>query len=603
MGFSAVRTWFLFLSVLFVTGCQNPFYREAATQGVTIQLNILPSSRSTGRMIVAAADTVKLDLFQKGSDNPALETYEKVLSSGEMTLSHTFHGLIYNTEYLIKAQVFAQEVLIHEGETSLVLRGDDEPVVLTLLPAKTYLLINGIIPEKTLQTLNMSPGSYKAFELTYNTPGTYEILVDGTVPVNSAWDVILQYPGGNYEKTSEFTAVATDLLPGKLTFWIGNSSTGSKSPSVFWGKKEPLDPTGHILTSQPDPLFPALLSWTPPSDPDLDHYEIILTGPSTPVVPNISANGAVTVALNLLDGDYDVSVTSVDKDGLKSPGAPVKLSFTAYFPVTAVTLDSNSLSLVTGDSTNLTATVLPAYATNKLVTWTSSAPTIATVGVTGLVTAVAPGTAVITVTTQDGNKAATCTLTVTPLVIPVTGVTLNNTVLNLTTGATANLVETVSPTNATNKLVTWTSSAPTIATVGVTGLVTAVAPGTAVITVTTQDGNKAATCTLTVAAPPPGLLGITLTLTNPTVPVVSFTDGAGNPVLAEVTQGATVTVQAVGQTVVDWWIDGISLGNSTNPLDIATGSMSLGNHSLTCIYSDGTNQYSENFSFTVLGAP
>ncbi len=136
-----------------------------------------------------------------------------------------------------------------------------------------------------------------------------------------------------------------------------------------------------------------------------------------------------------------------------------------------------------------------------------------------------------------------------------------------------------------------------------TGLVTAVAPGTAVITVTTQDGNKAATCTLTVAAPPPGLLGITLTLTNPTVPVVSFTDGAGNPVLAEVTQGATVTVQAVGQTVVDWWIDGISLGNSTNPLDIATGSMSLGNHSLTCIYSDGTNQYSENFSFTVLGAP
>ncbi len=81
----------------------------------------------------------------------------------------------------------------------------------------------------------------------------------------------------------------------------------------------------------------------------------------------------------------------------------------------------------------------------------------------------------------------------------VTAVSLNKSSLNLGIGATDTLTATVSPSNATNKNVTWTSSNTSIATVS-NGVVTAKAAGNATITVTTEDGNKTATCDVTVTA-------------------------------------------------------------------------------------------------------
>ncbi len=76
-------------------------------------------------------------------------------------------------------------------------------------------------------------------------------------------------------------------------------------------------------------------------------------------------------------------------------------------------LNKIKLSLVVGENETLTATVLPANATNKNVTWLSIDSTIATVDTNGKVAAVNPGTTEITVNTADGNKSAKCTLTVT----------------------------------------------------------------------------------------------------------------------------------------------------------------------------------------------
>lgn len=79
--------------------------------------------------------------------------------------------------------------------------------------------------------------------------------------------------------------------------------------------------------------------------------------------------------------------------------------------VTGVTLNAASGELTVGGQITLTATVLPADASNKTVTWESSAPTVASV-VNGVVTALAPGSAKITVKTQDGNFTAEYSLTV-----------------------------------------------------------------------------------------------------------------------------------------------------------------------------------------------
>jgi hypothetical protein len=144
--------------------------------------------------------------------------------------------------------------------------------------------------------------------------------------------------------------------------------------------------------------------------------------------------------------------------------------------------------------------IAPANATNKTVTWTSSNSAIATVDAAGKVTALKTGTATITVTTTDGNKTAACEVTVVPegAPIPVAQVTLDRETLSLIINKTLTLTATITPDEATDQTVTWTSSNSAIATVDASGTVTGIAAGTATITVTTTDGNKTATCEVTV---------------------------------------------------------------------------------------------------------
>lgn len=89
-------------------------------------------------------------------------------------------------------------------------------------------------------------------------------------------------------------------------------------------------------------------------------------------------------------------------------------------------------------------------------------------------------------------------ITVSDLVVAVTGVSITEGDQTLEKGTTVQLTAVVEPENATNKNKTWSSDDETVATVSATGLVTGVAEGTATITVTTQDGNKTDSITVTV---------------------------------------------------------------------------------------------------------
>lgn len=165
-------------------------------------------------------------------------------------------------------------------------------------------------------------------------------------------------------------------------------------------------------------------------------------------------------------------------------------------PVTSVSVSPSSATINIGSTQQLTATVLPANATNKSVTWSSSNTAVATVNASGLVSGVSAGTTNITVTTVDGGKTATSSINVTA--VPVTSVSVNPTTATISVGNTQQLTATVLPANATNKSVTWSSNNSAIATVNSSGLVTGVTAGSATITVTTVDGNKTATSSITV---------------------------------------------------------------------------------------------------------
>lgn len=80
---------------------------------------------------------------------------------------------------------------------------------------------------------------------------------------------------------------------------------------------------------------------------------------------------------------------------------------------------------------------------------------------------------------------------------PVESISLNVTKLEMNTNGQITLVATISPANATNKKVTWSSSNPDVASV-VDGKVHAHKAGKATIIVTTEDGEKTATCEILV---------------------------------------------------------------------------------------------------------
>ena len=177
-----------------------------------------------------------------------------------------------------------------------------------------------------------------------------------------------------------------------------------------------------------------------------------------------------------------------------------------YFPVTGVSLDRTSLVLnlwFSPDYQNYSAVlnvfITPDNASFTTVTWESDNNAVATVNELGVVNAVGEGTANITVRTDDGGKTAVCVVTVIyqePR--PVETVSIENLTLYLGGTEQKRLIPTFTPSVIRNEAVKWSSAAESVATIDEHGVVRAVSPGTAVITVTTIDGGKTGTSTVTV---------------------------------------------------------------------------------------------------------
>lgn len=212
----------------------------------------------------------------------------------------------------------------------------------------------------------------------------------------------------------------------------------------------------------------------------------IATVDSTGLVTGV-ASGEVTIVATTQHGN---KTASCDITVIPDVGPSV--------PVASITMSPKTLTLTVNDSAILSALISPDNASNQQVDWSSNAPLVASVAADGTVIGLAPGTATITVTTRDSGKTDTCVVTVLPLIKPVTGVTLSLSNLYLNVAETQTLTPTITPADASNKNLYWDSANPLIAAVDEDGKVTGIAPGTTTVTVTTEDGGKQATCTVTV---------------------------------------------------------------------------------------------------------
>ncbi len=208
---------------------------------------------------------------------------------------------------------------------------------------------------------------------------------------------------------------------------------------------------------------------------------------TNPAVASVSQNGIVTAHAT---GSALIIAKTVDGG----------LTAACYVTVTQlaeeVVLSDSSLSIYTGETATLTATVLPEDTTNKQVTWSSSNSAVTTVDSSGKITPKSAGSATITATTKDGTaKTATCKLNV---LQHVGSVNLDYNTLTLNIGNTKQLTVKVLPDDATNKKVSWDSSDSNIASVDSKGLITALSKGKVQITATSEDGGKIATCNIEV---------------------------------------------------------------------------------------------------------
>lgn len=159
-------------------------------------------------------------------------------------------------------------------------------------------------------------------------------------------------------------------------------------------------------------------------------------------------------------------------------------------------LESNTLKV--GKTAQLSLNFTPAKTNKKIISYSSSDTSIASVSNKGLITGVKAGNTTITIRAQKEDETfITKTIDLTVENIAVSSVNLDKTNIEVGLARTGKLNATVLPTDATIKDVSWSSSNTNVATVS-NGLITPVAVGNAVITVTTLDGGKTASCNVTV---------------------------------------------------------------------------------------------------------
>ena len=307
-------------------------------------------------------------------------------------------------------------------------------------------------------------------------------------------------------QTPSITAQPTDqtVTEGQSATFTVEASAGSETPTYQWQQKTAASGSDWTDISQETSASYTISSTT--TSMSGNQYRCVVKSASgvsvissaatltvkksvSPTSYSISADvapaGAGTVTVNgsgtsaTVTANSDVTLTATSNEGYRFVGwkavpdtvtiqdnkftMPASdVTVTAQFAkvVTGVSLDKTSLSLYTGSTGTLTATVEPDDATNQNVTWQSDNANVATVQ-NGTVTAVGAGETTITVQTQDGNYTATCHVTVTQSTYSISADTTALNFGSVYTGYAQPAAQTVTVENTGNQTLTLTQPAST----------------------------------------------------------------------------------------------------------------------------------------------
>ena len=233
-----------------------------------------------------------------------------------------------------------------------------------------------------------------------------------------------------------------------------------------------------------------------------------------------------------------------------------------------LTLDKNYCALNEGESTVLTAAVLPEEAADRLVHWDAGGSDIVELTPFGednlkcTVRALQEGMAMVNA--SAGTKKAFCAVNTYPAIVAVESIALSQNSATVTEGKTLTLTATVKPDNATNKTVTWAASPDSVVGIttsgehGETCTVLVKGVGSAVVTASAQ--GHTATCTITAAAKPVEVSSIKLDST-----ALSLTEGD----TARLT--ATVLPDNATDKTVTWTTDAPAVATVANGVVTAKG--------------------------------
>ena len=327
-------------------------------------------------------------------------------NSSPVTPSGT--GIVFNngTGTVYGSVTLQEDLTISEGESLTIPQGAS-------LDCNEKLTNNGTINVESGGKLEGTPTGegtvVSAPKITTESlpDGTVGTAYNQTLQADNAptqWSVTSGSLPNGLSLNSDGTITGTPTTEGTSTFTVkAENSVGSDSKELMLTVTAP---TTYTITAEASPA---------------EGGTVTVNGGTSSV--SVEANSTVNLVATPNAG-YRFTGWTSSNGGTFADASSVSTTFTMpandvivtagfeqYYPVTSITLDKSELSLYTGNSETLTATIEPDNATNKNVTWSSDNADVAIVN-NGTVKAMGAGDATITVTTEDVGKTATCVVQV-----------------------------------------------------------------------------------------------------------------------------------------------------------------------------------------------